>query len=164
MDQGLVQAVFKDIPEHSDETFIYPVKIEEGALTVRGATEEGVTAPVEDKADDVTGDAIAAVAPAGVKYYINDSQVEITDKNAVHLLTDEVLDDQVLIDHISNEIIGSDTGIPNGDYLYEFQYLDLVDSKQRQRLCDPGRRPDDRSLLAGARRRRHLCALLHRPL
>ena len=58
----------------------------------------------------------------------NDSQVEITDKNAVHLLTDEVLDDQVLIDHISNEIIGSDTGIPNGDYLYEFQYLDLVDS------------------------------------
>ena len=128
VDQGLVQAVFKDIPEHSDETFIYPVKIEEGALTIRGATEEGVTAPVEDKADDVTGDAITAVAPAGVKYYINDSQVEITDKNAVHLLTDEVLDDQVLIDHISNEIIGSDTGIPNGDYLYEFQYLDLVDS------------------------------------
>ena len=128
VDQGLVQAVFKDIPEHSDETFIYPVKIEEGALTIRGATEEGVTAPVEDKADDVTGDAITAVAPADVTYYVNDSQVEITDKNAVHLLTDEVLDDQVLIDHISNEIIGSDTGIPNGDYLYEFQYMDLVDS------------------------------------
>ena len=102
---------------HYGETFTYPVKIEEGALTIRGATEEGVTAPVEDKADDVTGDAITAVAPAGVKYYINDSQVEITDKNAVHLLTDEVLDDQVLIDHISNEIIGPDTGIPNGDYL-----------------------------------------------
>ena len=83
---------------------------------------------MEDKADDVTGDAITAVAPADVTYYVNDSQVEITDKNAVHLLTDEVLDDQVLIDHISNEIIGSDTGIPNGDYLYEFQYLDLVDS------------------------------------
>ena len=128
VDQGLVKAVFKDIPEHYGETFTYPVKIEEGALTIRGATEEGVTAPVEDKADDVTGDAITAVAPAGVKYYINDSQVEITDKNAVHLLTDEVLDDQVLIDHISNEIIGPDTGIPNGDYLYEFQYLDLVDS------------------------------------
>ena len=120
--------MFKDIPEHSDETFTYPVKIEEGALTIRGATKEGVTAPVEDKADDVTGDAITAVAPADVTYYVNDSQVEITDKNAVHLLTDEVLDDQVLIDHISNEIIGSDTGIPNGDYLYEFQYLDLVDS------------------------------------
>ena len=128
VDQGLVQAVFKDIPEHSDETFIYPVKIEEGALTIRGATEVGVTAPVEDKADDVTGDAITAVAPADVTYYVNDSQVEITDKNAVHLLTDEVLDDQVLIDHISNKIIGSDTGIPNGDYLYEFQYMDLVDS------------------------------------
>lgn len=128
VDQDLVKAVFKDIPEHSDETFTYPVKIEEGALTIRGATKEGVTAPVEDKADDVTGDAITAVAPADVTYYVNDSQVEITDKNAVHLLTDEVLDDQVLIDHISNEIIGSDTGIPNGDYLYEFQYLDLVDS------------------------------------
>ena len=51
VDQGLVQAVFKDIPEHSDETFIYPVKIEEGALTIRGATKGGVTAPVEDKAD-----------------------------------------------------------------------------------------------------------------
>ena len=128
VDQDLVKAVFKDIPEHSDETFIYPVKIEEGALTIRGATEVGVTAPVEDKADDVTGDAITAVAPADVTYYVNDSQVEITDKNAVHLLTDEVLDDQVLIDHISDAIIGSDTGIPEGDYLYEFQYLDLVDS------------------------------------
>ena len=90
--------------------------------------------------------------------------MEITDKNAVHLLTDEVLDDQVLIDHISNEIIGSDTGIPNGDYLYEFQYLDLVDSSNGNAYVTPGRRPDDRSLLAGARRRRHLCALLYRPL
>lgn len=60
----------------------------------------------------MTGDAITAVAPADVTYYVNDSQVEITDKNAVHLLTDEVLDDQVLIDHISNEIIGSDTASP----------------------------------------------------
>lgn len=50
VDQGLVKAVFKDIPEHYGETFTYPVKIEEGALTIRGATEEGVTAPVEDKA------------------------------------------------------------------------------------------------------------------
>ena len=27
VDQDLVKAVFKDIPEHSDETFTYPVKI-----------------------------------------------------------------------------------------------------------------------------------------
>ena len=40
VDQDLVKAVFKDIPEHSDETFTYPVKIEEGALTIRGATKE----------------------------------------------------------------------------------------------------------------------------
>ncbi len=34
----------------------------------------------------------------------------------------------MLIDHISNEIIGSENGIPDGDYLCDLQYMDLVDS------------------------------------
>ena len=120
--------MFKDIPEHSDETFTYPVKIEEGALTIRGATKEGVTAPVEDKADDVTGDAITAVAPADVTYYVNDSQVEITDKNAVHLLTDEVLDDQVLIDHISMKSSGLIPASPTATISTSSNTWILVDS------------------------------------
>ena len=126
LNQGKVMAEFKDVPGLSS-TLTYPVNIEPGVLTIRGVTQES-TAPVATEDAQVNQDAITAVAPADVTYYVNDSQVEITDKNAVHLLTDEVLDDQVLIDHISNKIIGSDTGIPNGDYLYEFQYLDLVDS------------------------------------
>lgn len=95
LNQGKVMAEFKDVPGLSS-TLTYPVNIEPGVLTIRGVTQES-TAPVATEDAQVNQDAITAVAPAGVKYYINDSQVEITDKNAVHLLTDEVLDDQVLI-------------------------------------------------------------------
>ncbi len=84
------------------------------------------------------GDAITAVAPADVTYYVNDSQVEITDKNAVHLLTDEVLDDQVLIDHISNEIIGSDTGIPNARLSLRVPIPGFGGQQQRNAYRDPG--------------------------
>ena len=54
--------------------------------------------------------------------------------------------------------------IPNGDYLYEFQYLDLVDSSNGNAYVTLGDGqtidlywpvPDDA---------RHLCALLYRPL
>ena len=55
------KAVFKDIPEHSDDIYRREVKIEEGAHHSR-CDKGGRHCPVEDKADDVTGDAITAVA------------------------------------------------------------------------------------------------------
>ena len=73
------------------------------------------------------------MAPADVTYYVNDSQVEITDKENVKLLVDDVLDTQVLTDYIAGM-----EDIPAGAYLFAVQYLDLVDTSNGNAVVTMG--------------------------
>ena len=86
------------------EACSYPIQLKTGTLTVRGTTEEPASTEIVSEESEVYGNEVTAMAPADVTYYVNDSQVEITDKENVKLLVDDVLDTQVLTDYIAEHV------------------------------------------------------------
>ena len=131
LDQGHVQANFSGIEGMEDCS--YPIQLETGTLTVRGTTEEPASTEIVSEESEVSGNEVTAMAPADVTYYVNDSQVEITDKENVKLLVDDVLDTQVLTDYIAGM-----EDIPAGEYLFAVQYLDLVDTSNGNAVVTMG--------------------------
>ena len=89
------------------------------------------------------------MAPADVTYYVNDSQVEITDKENVKLLVDDVLDTQVLTDYIAGM-----EDIPAGAYLFPFSTWTWWTPATATPWSPWGRAEND-PLLAGAGGCRH---------
>ena len=98
----------------------------DGKLVVRGLTGEDITTEIISNTDELSGDGITALATNDVTYYINGSNVELKDTEGVRLLVDDVLDDGVLVKYIQDNMTEK---VPAGDYAYEQQYLDLVDTK-----------------------------------
>ena len=131
LDQGHVQANFSGI--EGMEACSYPIQLKTGTLTVRGTTEEPASTEIVSEESEVYGNEVTAMAPADVTYYVNDSQVEITDKENVKLLVDDVLDTQVLTDYIAGM-----EDIPAGAYLFAVQYLDLVDTSNGNAVVTMG--------------------------
>ena len=115
------------------EACSYPIQLKTGTLTVRGTTEEPASTEIVSEESEVSGNEVTAMAPADVTYYVNDSQVEITDKENVKLLVDDVLDTQVLTDYIAGM-----EDIPAGEYLFAVQYLDLVDTSNGNAVVTMG--------------------------
>lgn len=108
------------------QTVTCGVNSADGNLVVRGLTGEDITTGIISKTDELSGDEITALATNDVTYYINGSNVELKDTEGVRLLVDDVLDDGVLVEYIQNNMTET---VPAGDYAYEQQYLDLVDTK-----------------------------------
>lgn len=108
------------------QTVTCGVNSAKGTLIVRGLTGEDITTEIVGNESEISGDGITALAPNDVTYYINGSNVELKDTEGVRLLVDDVLDDGVLVQYIQNSMTEK---IPAGDYAYEQQYLDLVDTK-----------------------------------
>ncbi len=67
------------------EACSHPIQLKTGTLTVRGTTEEPASTEIVSEESEVSGNEVTAMAPADVTYYVNDSQVEITDKENVKL-------------------------------------------------------------------------------
>lgn len=107
------------------QTVTCGVNSADGNLVVRGLTGEDITTEIISNTDELSG-GITALAPNDVTYYINGSNVELKDTEGVRLLVDDVLDDGVLVEYIQNNMTET---VPAGDYAYEQQYLDLVDTK-----------------------------------
>ncbi len=97
-----------------------------GTLLVRGLTDKNTTTEIIRDEAALSGDEIAVLAPAGVTYYVNGSNVEVANSSGVKLLVDKVLDNDVLTNYIKTNMAEQ---IPSGNYAYEQQYLDLVDTK-----------------------------------
>lgn len=136
LDPSKITAEFQNVPVEGggENSFRYPVKIESGTLTVRGVTgTESETITIASDEAEIRGDTVAAVAPDDIRYYVNDSQVEITEKENVRLLTDRLLDTEVLKDYIDTM-----EAIPDGEYLFDMRYLDLVDSSNGNAVVTMG--------------------------
>ena len=98
-----------------------------GNLVVRGLTDEKTTTEILQDETSLSGNTISVVAPdTGLNFYVNGSNVELTDTTGVRLLVDDVLDDGVLAEYIQENMRNT---IPAGNYTYDQQYMDLVDTK-----------------------------------
>ncbi|MGN8896668.1 S-layer homology domain-containing protein [Flavonifractor sp. HCP28S3_F3] len=98
-----------------------------GTLSVRGLTDQNTTTPIITEEEGLTGSDVTVLVPANTTYYVNGSKVALDedDITGVKLLVDNLLDENVLVDYITEKI----DSIPDGSYSYVQNYLDLVDTK-----------------------------------
>ena len=108
------------------QTVTCGVESDTGKLVVRGLTGEDTTTDIVNSESQLSSSNISAVAPNDATYYINGSNVELSDPSGVKLLIDDVVDDGVLAKYIQESLTDY---IPAGNYAYAQQYLDLVDTK-----------------------------------
>lgn len=113
----------------------YAVSTAAGKLTVRAVAENK---PNDDPTIDVidennltkveAGKAVA-VASEGTKYYLNNTDVEVTDVKP-SLLFDSIIEDEGSTDRTKALMVKADEtlGVSAGKRIYEIKYLDLVDA------------------------------------
>ena len=103
----------------------YTVELGSGILTVRGVTENPAYAEVEVTGTAQTAGEPGLTAPENTVFYVNGSEVQVTDEGSVALLFDDIIDTgsenrtEQLVDRAEQEIGAFDS--------YEAKYLDLVD-------------------------------------
>mgnify|MGYP005776784565 FL=1 len=103
----------------------YTVELGSGILTVRGVTENPAYAEVEVTGTAQTAGEPGLTAPENTVFYVNGSEVQLTDEGSVALLFDDIIDTgsenrtEQLVDRAEQEIGAFDS--------YEAKYLDLVD-------------------------------------
>ncbi len=102
------------------------VKTGGGKLTIRGLTDGNTTTEIVREETELPDGTISALAPDGVTYYIEGSNVELADRDGVKLLVDDLLDDDVLKEYIEQQMTGE---LPKGEYSYIQKYLALTDTK-----------------------------------
>lgn len=109
----------------------YAVTTNTGTLKVRSTTESEVYGSVVERERDVPRGEPGVVAPAGTTYYINNSDVKVSEDAGVKLLFDDIIErnsasvsnTQLLINRADSELGGA-----SGTRRYEAKYLDLVDT------------------------------------
>lgn len=109
----------------------YAVTTNTGTLKVRSTTESEVYGSVVERERDVPRGEPGVVAHAGTTYYINDSDVKVSEDAGVMLLFDDIIErnsasvsnTQLLINRADSELGGA-----SGTRRYEAKYLDLVDT------------------------------------
>lgn len=109
----------------------YAVTTDNGTLKVRSTTESEDYGSVVERERDVPRGEPGVVAHAGTTYYINDSDVKVSEDAGVMLLFDDIIErnsasvsnTQLLINRADSELGGA-----SGTRRYEAKYLDLVDT------------------------------------
>ena len=121
------QLIVAELELPSGKVVTCGVNSDAGNLVVRGLTGADTTTEILSDETALAGSTISVVAPdTGLNYYVNGSNVELADTTGVRLLVDQVLDKGVLASYIQSNM--SET-IPAGNYTYDQQYMDLVDTK-----------------------------------
>ena len=122
-----VQAVVK-ISGENDLTAT--VGLWDSTLTIRGVTGDGQSNEIATSVENAVTSITASTENGTPTYYINGSQIQVTNQDAVKLLVDSIVDNELengstvhntLLDMAKDELPSSYDGA-------EFQYLDLVDS------------------------------------
>lgn len=126
--------VIEDEATGKETTYTRDVTLGTGSLVVRGVMDgaEAIREIASTPEDIKTTGKIAAVAPSGVTYYVNDSEVAVADPSGVRLLADSLIDNedasQAMLDYIKSD--SNDLDIPTtANTRIQAKYLDLVDSK-----------------------------------
>ena len=109
----------------------YAVTSGNGTLKVRSTTESEDYGSVVERERDVPRGEPGVVAHAGTTYYINDSDVKVSEDAGVMLLFDDIIErnsasvsnTQLLINRADSELGGA-----SATRRYEAKYLDLVDT------------------------------------
>lgn len=109
----------------------YAVTSGNGTLKVRSTTESEDYGSVVERERDVPRGEPGVVAPAGTTYYINNSDVKVSEDAGVKLLFDDIIErnsasvsnTQLLINRADSVLGGA-----SGTRRYEAKYLDLVDT------------------------------------
>ncbi len=125
LDQSVIKAAFNVNGEKVDST----VGIGTGTLTVKSVTDVGTTTnAIGNSENDVTENTLTAVANDGVTYYVNDSQVAVSNNSdRVQLLVDSVSNNDEFNAQMGQHAIAEVNG--NSDtHAYELAYMDLVDT------------------------------------
>ena len=129
--QGSVQAdtVKAVVSIENQPDLTSAVGLVDSTLTIRGVTGEEVTTPIEATVSDPVKTITAATGNQAPSYYINGSQILVSNQSAVQLLVDEIVNSELedgtkvqdaLLDKAKEELPANAT--------YEFKYLDLVDT------------------------------------
>ena len=96
--------------------------LREGLLTVRGVNEEDVREIESDVSSPVSQ--ITAEADSNVTYYINDSDIPVTNQDGVALLADSLVGEGIYALRAEvQETLGIDE-----NHSFQYKYLDLVDA------------------------------------
>lgn len=109
----------------------YAVTTDNGTLKVRSTTESEDYGSVVERERDVPRGEPGVVAHAGTTYYINNSDVKVSEDAGVMLLFDDIIEQksasvsntQLLINRADSELGGA-----SATRRYEAKYLDLVDT------------------------------------
>lgn len=136
LDQDLLMEVYGEGIEMGYVKLVYDggeyaVTTNTGTLKVRSTTESEDYGSVVERERDVPRGEPGVVAPAGTTYYINDSDVKVSEDAGVMLLFDDIIErnsasvsnTQLLINRADSELGGA-----SGTRRYEAKYLDLVDT------------------------------------
>ena len=105
-----------------DEADANGLCLREGLLTVRGVNEEDVREIESDVSSPVSQ--ITAEADSNVTYYINDSDIPVTNQDGVALLADSLVGEG--IDALRAEV--QETLGIDENHSFQYKYLDLVDA------------------------------------
>ena len=82
-----------------DKSYTCPVEIADGFLVVRSFTDR-TTFALAETADAVAPAGITALAADGTTYFVNHSNVELTDTGSVRLLVDTVREEETVIRYL----------------------------------------------------------------
>ena len=125
LNQALIKAVF----EANGAKISAGIELVKGALEIRSTTGEEYSSPVGGDNDDPSK--ITADANDGTKFFVNETQVELTEDELtrVHLLVDDVSDSEEFNTAMGVDAISeapADVSLTNARYV--LAYMDLVDS------------------------------------
>ena len=121
LNQGLVKAELTV----NGETNQYSAVVMPGTLSIRGVNEEDPINDVNTGAPASEVGEITAYVPTDTNFYINDSDLEVADPDAVALLVDSIVPDPD--NTLYNSAIDKFSEITSS-HDYQMQYLDLVDT------------------------------------
>ncbi len=122
LDSNLVKAVLS-IP---DNQMICDLQVDSSLLTIRGVVEdENPTTEIITSVPTTPVSNVTAMVSDDTYFYINETQLEVVNSDAVQLLVDSVVEDAqtTLFKHATTEF-----NELSSDYNVQFQYLDLVDT------------------------------------
>ena len=123
VNQNKVTASLK-IDDNRTETV--GIFVDTGKLTVRGVTDEKTISPIQPNVNTAVSE-ITAVGSENT-YFTNDSDIPVTEQNAVQLLVDPIVNDAGTNEILKKEIEDQLGFNLTSNYELDFQYLDLVDT------------------------------------
>ena len=103
----------------------------DSTLTIRGTTGDGQSNEIATTVDDAVTTITASAENGKPTYYINGSQIQVTNQDAVKLLVDSIVDSDLgegqYVHDTLLDMAKDENALPSSYDGVEFKYLDLVD-------------------------------------